>query len=273
MNSFLTDIIANILGNIFAWFILGILTLYIVKRRSQAKFERFFGLVYRRKVIVYLSNLWDPSKTTINKPLGSIISWQEFQATQTISRLFGVSPFSIPELVRGFVDAFFIGRRVEIEVNVSSMDDGFDDTNNLIVVGATTKNRVRRVYARKNAIHVIIEEEPINIEDSLIDIHSNPLKDRFEVIMGKHQGDTYQHNGPYELAIIEKLREANRLVFFCLGTTGEGSRAAVEYLARNWEKLWRKHKERSFALCIWFSKKDIRSANPTWDPSAEEEVH
>jgi hypothetical protein len=273
MNSFLMDIIANIIGNVFAWLLLGIATLYFVKQRSKARFERFFGLVYRRKVIVYLSNLWDQSKTTGAKPFGSILSWSEFQASQTISRLFGVSPFSIPELVRGFVDAFFIGRRVEVEVNVSSMDDGFDAHNILIVVGATTKNRVRRVYASRTTIHVIIEGEPIDIERDAIDIHSNPLKDRFEVIAGKRKGEKTQHNGLYELSIVEKVREKNRLIFFCLGTTGEGSRAAVEYLARNWEEMWKKYKERSFALCLWFDKKDIRSPNPTWEPSESDEVH
>src|SRR5437764_15204794 len=118
MNSFLNDIIANTIGNVFAWLVLGIVTLYFVKQRSQARFASFFGLTHRRKVIVYLSNLWDPTKTTVNKPWGSIVSGQEFQASQTISRLFGVSPFSLPELVRGFVDAFFIGRRVEIEIQV-----------------------------------------------------------------------------------------------------------------------------------------------------------
>jgi hypothetical protein len=273
MQSILIDIITNIAGNIFAWLFLGTATLYIVKQRSKARFETFFGLVHRRKVIVYLSNLWDQSKTTTDRPWGSIVSGQELQGSQTISRLFGISPFSIPELVRGFVDAFFIGRRVGVDIVVSPMDGVFDTNNNLIVVGATTKNSVRRAYAHKKALHVIIEGEP-KIDDQ-IDIHSNKLQDNFRVVSGKRDGDTPHRSGSYELVVVEKVREKNRVIFFCMGTTEYGSRAAVEYLARNWEKLWGQHKERSFARCLWFLQRDIRNPPPSWEwePADWEDVH
>ena len=273
MNSLVWDVVANVLGNIFAWLFLGILTLLIVRRRTRIRFESFFGLKNGKKVIVYLSNLWDPKRAKADKPWGSIVAGQEFQASQVVSRLFGVSPFSLPEIVRGFVDAFWIVKRIEIELTVSPVDTSFDNSNNLIVVGSTQKNTVRRAYARKNALHVIIDGEPIKLDDNQINIHMNPLMERFKVLSGPRAGDIPTRKGEYELAIIEKVREQKRVAFFCVGTTGYGSRAAIEYLARNWENLWETHKDHSFARCLWFPQKDIRGEYPNWDAVEYEDVH
>lgn len=273
MNSLVWDIVSNVLGNIFAWLFLGIIILFFVRRRTRIRFESFFGLKNGKKVVVYLSNLWDPKRAGADKPWGSIVAGQEFQASQVVSRLFGVSPFSLPEIVRGFVDAFWIVRKIDIELTVSPMDDEFDKSDNLIVVGATQKNMVRRIYARKNALHLIIDGEPFKMSDEKINIHINPLMEQFKVLTGPRAGDTPKRSGQYELALIEKVREQKRVVFFCTGATGYGSRAAIEYLARNWEKLWETHKDHSFARCLWFPKKDIRGEYPNWDAVEYEDVH
>lgn len=273
MDSLVWDVAANVLGNIFAWLLLGVATLLLVRHRARTKFDSFFGLKNGRKVIVYLSNLWDPKRAKADKPWGSIVAGQEFQASQAVSRLFGVSPFSLPEIVRGFVDAFWLVGKVGIELTVSPVDAGFDASNNLIVVGSAQKNTVRRAYARRNALHVIIDGEPIHLNDNKINIQTNPLMDQFKVLSGARAGDTPTRNGDYELAIIEKVREQNRVAFFCVGATGYGSRAAIEYLARNWEDLWSTHKDHSFARCLWFPKKDIRGELPNWDAVEYEDVH
>jgi hypothetical protein len=272
VQSLLVDLITNILGNIFTWLFFGVVTLSIVRHRSQTEFETFFGLTHRKRVVVYLSNLWDPAQTTVNEPWGSVVAGQEFQASQTISRLFGVSPFSLPELVRGFVDAFWISRRVGVDLTVSPMNGGIDANNNLIVVGSTLKNKVRRIYARKNVLHAIIDGEPIDIADDKINIHTNPLMPQFRVICGTRTGDTTHRTGEYELAIVEKVRDHDRVIFFCLGTTGCGSRAAVEYLARNWETLWKEKKDRRFTRCLWFLRQNIHGQSPSWEPADYEDI-
>ena len=266
------NVIANVIANIFVWLFVGSITLYLSSRNSQIRFLKFFGLTKRKKVRIYFSNLWDPIKTTGNKPWGSILSGREFEASQTLSRLFGSSPFSIPEIVRGFVDAFLIGRKCEVVLEVSPMDDNFDKNNNLIVIGSTLKNRIRRYYKQKGCVHVIVDGEP-SVTDE-IDIHSNKLSDHFLVLLGERKDDEPKRSGEYELAIIEKIREQNRVIFFCLGRTGFGTRAATEYLARNWRDMWRTHQDRCFARCLWFPKQDSRNASVVdWEPIFYEDIH
>lgn len=261
METFLIDIVVNFLGNVVTWLVLGLVTMYIISHKTQASFREFFGLEKKKKMVVYLSNLWDPSRTSGHEPWGSILAGKEFQAVKSISKLFGTSPFSLPEMVRGFVDTFWIGKQIELTFEVSPMDDEFDRINNLIVLGATTKNRVRRNYAKDKALHVIIEGEPLG--DDQIDIHSNPLSNNFKILQGHFEGEPLKHEGQFELAIIEKRRERERVVFFCIGTTAAGSRAAAEYLAINWQRLWQEQGNRSFALCLWFQQKDV--SNPPSD--------
>ena len=271
MSTIARETIINIVGNILAWLLLGLITLYLTSRNSQTRFIRFFGLSQRKKVKIYFSNLWDLSTTTANKPWGSILAGREFEASQTLSRLFGSSPFSIPEIVRGFVDAFWIGRKCELILEVSPMDEKHDKNNNLIVIGSALKNRVRRNYIQNGCVHVIIDGEPLT--DTNINIHSNTLSDQFLVITGERKGDKPERGSEYELGIIEKISEQNRVIFFCLGKTGYGTRAAAEYLARNWQDLWRTHKNQCFARCLWFQKQSSNTPVVDWEPIYHEDVY
>ena len=231
MSTIARETIINIVGNILAWLLLGLITLYLTSRNSQTRFIRFFGLSQRKKVKIYFSNLWDLSTTTANKPWGSILAGREFEASH----------------------------------------EKHDKNNNLIVIGSALKNRVRRNYIQNGCVHVIIDGEPLT--DTNINIHSNTLSDQFLVITGERKGDKPERGSEYELGIIEKISEQNRVIFFCLGKTGYGTRAAAEYLARNWQDLWRTHKNQCFARCLWFQKQSSNTPVVDWEPIYHEDVY
>lgn len=272
MSKIILEIAINVIATVFAWVVIGLFTLYLTSIWSRKRFLKFFGLTKRKKVLVYFSNLWDPNSAKMDRPSGTILSGHEFQASQTLGRLFGSSPFSMPDLVRGFVDAFWIGRKCEVFYDVSPMDDQYDRNNNLIVVGSTLKNLIRRIYMQKDCIHVVIEGEP-KFNDK-IDIHSNQLSNQFLILLGERKGEKISRIGEYELGIIEKIREPNRTIFFCLGRTGYGTRAVAEYFARNWQAMWRDHQDRCFARCLWFPKHDPNKGTfVDWEPIYHEDVY
>lgn len=274
MKSFLIDVLANTVGNLFAWLLLGLVTLYFIRKRSQAKFEAFFGLAGRRHVVVYLSNLWDASLAPPGRLPGSILSGPEFRASQAVSRLFGVSPFSLPELVRGFVDAFFIGRKVEVFIEVCPAGGEIQTGCNVIVVGSTVNNTIRRAQVSKAVGHALVEGEMDYLDGGAAENRPRQLGPRFQVIAGQRKGEVLTHSGDFELVIVEKTMVQNgRVIFFCLGVSGQGSRAAVEYLTRNWGKIEKKYENGSFCRCLWFSKADIGKDAPSWEPVYFDDVY
>lgn len=58
------------------------------------------------------------------------------------------------------------------------------------------------------------------------------------------------------LAIVEKCHDPDRgtTVFFCLGSRGDGSWAATEYLCRNWKRLTREFGDGPFVVCLGFPR-------------------
>lgn len=54
--------------------------------------------------------------------------------------------------------------------------------------------------------------------------------------------------------MVEKIHDTARgtTVVFCLGRRGDTTRAATEYLARNWRSLQREFGDRPFALGLGF---------------------
>ncbi len=255
MNDIVSDLFVNILANIIFWLGLGLLFRYVVISRARTEFLRFFGLETNKRLVVYLSNLWLPSITL--KPWGCILSGQEFRVTKTVSSLFGSAPLNFPEQVKGLVDTFWIGKSLDVSIEVSSVGEHFDLACNMIVVGTSTKNSVRRYYLNRNMVYVTIAGEPTNSPTDK-DILANPLEPRFVIMKGKQTGETVQRKGKYNLAVVERIRdeEDRTIVFMCTGLRGDSSWAATEYLARNWRKLYRKFGDKEFACCLWFSDAD-----------------
>lgn len=245
-------LLINIAANLIFWLALGLVFRYFVVGKTNARFLKFFGLENSRKLTVYLSNLWLP--TMPKKSGGCIISGDEFKATKTINSLFGSAPYRLADLARGLVDSFWIGKKIEVDIQVSPMDSTYDLKDNMIVVGAATKNSIRRYYVHHNMVSVIIAGES---PDPIEDVHVNPLKQHFIVKKGKESG-TLPGPENCNLAIIEKVYDEDhgRVVFMCVGLRGDTSWAATEYLKRHWNDLFKVFGNKNFACCLWFLDTD-----------------
>jgi hypothetical protein len=248
----LLDIATNVIANIVFWIGLGLIVA-VLARIAQRRFRGFFGLRANQQLIVCLSNLWTTATST--RPRGYTVSLHELRASETITRLFGSASFRLPDLVRGLVDAIYLGgHRYDFHstVSPSATDDpkhfaGLD--SNLIVLGAAARNRIRELYLDENLVSLrVANEQP---ED---DPHQMPSEEHYvEVLTGPDLGRRITSDS-LEIAVVEKVHDTVRgtTVIFCLGRRGDATWAATEYLARNWRTLQREFGDGPFAVCLGF---------------------
>jgi len=244
--NFLENLISNLLANVVFWLATG-LVVWLSIRITRARFLKFFGLTTRRTLVVYLSNLWQPHS---EKPYTCTISGQEFRVVKVFYGSFGSPRFRFPDLVQGLVDSFWAGDKLKTNIEVSpSTQDSLDLTNNMIVVGGTPKNSVRRYYFGKRLLYLMIDGEDVEPPPSVFD---RPLTSRVRVLKGHREGEVIE--GEYNFAVVEKVCDEtyDTTVFMCAGYRGDSSWAATEYLLRHWRDLYREFGNQGFALCLGF---------------------
>ncbi|WP_336158713.1 hypothetical protein [Amycolatopsis sp. VC5-11] len=252
----LLDIATNVIANIVFWIGLGLAAAGMV-RIGQHRFRTFFGLRANPHLIVCLSNLWNT--TTSTRPRGYSVSLHELRASEAITRLFGSASFRLPDLVRGLVDAIYLGgHKYDFQTTVSPAvtDDPQHFTGlggNLIVVGAATRNRIRKLYLDENLVTLRLSNERPDADPHQL----QPEAGYAEVLNGPDLGERVASDAT-TLAVVEKVRDAVRgtTVIFCLGCRGDTTWAAAEYLARNWRLLRREFGDEPFAVCLAFRKLD-----------------
>jgi len=99
---FLPEIAANFIANVIFWLLIGGIAWLTYRLTLQRKFESLFGLENENALVIYLSNLWDPSMTM--RPWGEIIAGNELHAASEIQGVItGLAP-RFPALVRGLAE-------------------------------------------------------------------------------------------------------------------------------------------------------------------------
>lgn len=248
----ISDVLTNVIANFVFWIGLGLIVAFLV-RIAQRRFRRFFGLTSNPNLAACLSNLW--SNEVSARPRGYAVSLHELRASEAITRLFGSASFRLPDVVRGLVDAIYLGDKsytFRISVSPAATDrlhDFEDLEGNLVVVGGASKNRIRQLYVEENLVGMRLSEESPGAG-----VHQLPPGERFaEVLAGADSGRRII-SASLEVAIVEKARDDTRgtTVFFCLGRRGDTTWAATEYLARNWRSLRREFGDAPFAVCLGF---------------------
>lgn len=248
----LADIASNVIANIVFWIGLGLAAAATV-RVAQRRFRRFFGLDTNQQLVVCLSNLW--SRSTSTRARGYSVSLHELRASEAVTRLFGSASFRLPDIVRGLVDAIYLGgHRYDFHntVSPSATDDPkqfAELSSNLIVVGAAARNSIRKLYLDENLVSLCLSSE---LPDSAP--HHQPPEQRFVEVLGGADVGRRITSETLELAVVERARDAARgtTVVFCLGRRGDTTWAATEFLVRNWRSLEREFGDRPFALCLGF---------------------
>lgn len=245
MASFWLDIFTNLAANFLFWLILGVL-FFFGSLAVENRMVRFFGLSRERRVLLLLSNLAGPQADGKTR---YYMSPHEFQATQSVNRLFGGAPLRLPELVRGLVDGVWLRRRVQCRVEVSEPNSSTADQINLagscIVVGGAARNALRR-YALDNAVvraTLAGEAHPVQPVPA--------VGDEVTATIRLPDGNLQEITARKNLAVIEKVNQPDGYVnFFCHGVRADTSWIAVEYLVRNWKDLYKRFGSRDFVVVI-----------------------
>jgi hypothetical protein len=243
---FLVGLASNIAANVIFWLLLGIV-FWAVSTVVSRRFSRFFGLDHVRSIAVYLSNLWNPAASRRDK--GYTISLHELRAAQSVDQLFASAPLRLPELVRGLVDAVWLRHQVQCAVDVSPPGaEGADLSRNLVVVGSSARNSVRAWYLRSGVPSALLEGE---LDAASGRPGTGPARSISVLRNGRRSDVTMEDTS---LAVVEKCHDPDRgtTVFFCLGSRGDTTWAATEYLVRNWKRLAREFGDGSFVVCLGF---------------------
>ncbi|WP_378673080.1 hypothetical protein [Nocardia sp. GCM10030253] len=207
---------------------------------------RFFGLGNSRRVQVYLSNAAEHTPRSDGRPRLAL-AFHEFQAIQSVNKLFGAAPLRLPELARGLVDGIWLRRPIRHLAEVSPpTTDGAQLSDSCIVVGSSARNSIRRYGVDRQLVKATLEAEQRPGEPWYA------AGDEVTVAV-RLDGDNVQHiRARKNLAVIEKVHRSSEDVanFFCVGVRGDSSWAAVEYLVRNWKHLAAEFGDRDFVIIL-----------------------
>ncbi|MGY5309599.1 hypothetical protein [Nocardia gipuzkoensis] len=242
---FLLEVSTNLVANLAFWLALGV-GFVVAGRTVERRLIRFFGLRNRRRMQVYLSNAANPTPRADGRPRLAL-AFHEFQAIESVNKLFGTAPLRLPELARGLVDGMWSRRPISFQVEVSpTSTDGAHLSDSCVVIGSSARNSIRRYAVDHKMVKATLEAE--NRSDGPWYTAGDEV-----TIAVRLDGDNVQHiTATKNLAVIEKVHGSDGDVanFFCVGVRGDSSWAAVEYLVRNWKSLAREFSDRDFIIVL-----------------------
>jgi hypothetical protein len=248
----ISDIAANIVADILFWIVGGIGVMIWLRTTTIRRFRAFFGLDKNPHLVIYLSNMTiegAPKSATSGADSGGYetrpnrsIALEEHWAAQSILRLFASAPARVPGLVRGLVDEFLLPcpTKVMTEISPGTLD-GMPATN-IITIGSDKHNSVTRYCLRL---------------DPYLELDK---KNRcVQVLKGPNKGQVLRRDTTGSLAVLERIRVADGgpVIFCCVGEHSVSSWQIAEYLAYNWQYLYKQWGDSSFALCFQYGDPDI----------------
>lgn len=247
MPAWVIDILINIAANFIFWLGGGSIVWFLLSRKRR-RLHRFFGIRKRNPLVVYLSSLIIEPNTiksregVVSSYTGLAISDYEFQVIPQLTTLFTSTRLvDIPDMFSGFIDSLWLVQRPVVDFRLSppTIDDlQFTD---LISVGGTKFNVVTRYYLKTGAPLYVLNET----EDKWI----------IDVKRGKQaQAQTKTEFSKYEVdvGVLLKMRdiENKTTAFIVEGGGVNATRATVEYLVHNWDKLLQRYSDREFGIVL-----------------------
>ncbi|WP_330249753.1 hypothetical protein OG874_25995 [Nocardia sp. NBC_00565] len=243
--SFVLAVATNLVANVAFWLLLG-LGFLVGGRTVERRIVKFFGLGNGRRIQVYLSNVAGPRAD--GRPRMTL-AFHEFQATQSINKLFGAAPLRLPELARGLVDGIWLRRPIRYLVDVSPHTTiGTQLSDSCIVVGSGARNSIRRYSLENRLVKATLVGELGSTQPAYAPDEEVNVSIRLD-------GDDVQHiKARKNVAIIERVNRIGEdaVNFFCVGVRGDSSWAAVEYLVRNWKHLVAEFGDGDFVIVLGF---------------------
>lgn len=245
MTELLLDVLSNIVANLLFWVILGVV-FWSVSKAGRRRFVTFFGFRAQSTIDIYVSNKWDP--VTSERPKGFSLALHESMAAQAAARLIQSSQLRAPEIVRGLIDGIWLNSALNSTTIVTPAVGEVSPHvgGPAVVIGSAVRNSLRRLYIGAELPRAALSYERTPAPADNWDTGASSIEIRHR------SGDRHVVNADMQLMIIEKVRDTERgaVLFFCLGSRGDTSWLAVEYLCRNWKILEREFGVNDFVVCL-----------------------
>ena len=244
MREAVVNIIVNVISTVLVWFLIAVVVIIVLGRRRR-KLRRFFGLSDRQRIVAYLSSMpIDPASMEDRQGIrgshrGIVLPNVEFRCVAPLMAVFS-SRWSdcIADFLVTMAGIYNL-RKPEIDFAASPLIEAEIRPVTTIAVGSIKFNTVTRYYLRTLAPFF----------DFYYD-HDNDLCVR--VSRGARVADAVHRDREYDIAVLQRLWDAeNRMFVFLAGGLGaNGSRAAVEFLVKNWSALADGYEEGEFGICL-----------------------
>lgn len=234
----LVDLATNVLGNLVFWVLVGFAA-FTSSRVLQRRVYAFFGVPRGGRITVIVSNAWRRGPTSETSQ-GYALSLHELRGWQTVEAFFGSAPLRLPEVARGLVDAVWLREQIRTELVVSAPQPQVTGGTE-ILIGSARRNGARRAHLEAGRTRAWLDAE----------IQGPPMSAVNRVHVSR-AGRTQTIETDLQIAVLERYVDAatGRTIFFCHANRADGSRIAVEHLARHWKQLSARHGERPFVVLL-----------------------
>jgi len=216
---------------------------------SQAR--KFFGAGKLNEINIYIS-VHEDKQTTTRK----VVTVEEYEAAdylrRTINRRLKDSVFGrIAEFLTGLLG--FEPKIPETKIVADAFED-IELTGGAFVIGGPVRNEVTREALEKGKSWISYNEE----------------KQKFQIVKGRRKGEFVDHSE--KLSIVEKVKIDGRNFILAYGFGEMHTRAAVEYLAEKWRKLFKEFGTDAFAICLLPDDKGGLFISNRYSKSTKEET-
>lgn len=254
-----SGVVENIAANVITasiFTVLGATAFIWLSVTQRRRLFRFFGVGRGTlDVRMYLSRLQvKPGGTSGTEPItkgyvGPAIVKMEYDAGLLLVDLFQPRALAlIPDVLRDLLSTLFATlSEVNTEIEVAPNPEDFAEDRHL----------AQPLVTCGSAIYNSVSAHFLNRERSFYYFEKNAAGLR--VLRARDPNapdlDVAGRSGGHELACIQRLREptSDSIVFVCAGLGSGATYGSVEYLVRNWRRLWRRYGDTEFGICLSFA--------------------
>lgn len=257
------SVLCSIMAAIVFWVILGVG--YDKFNIGIKVFKHFFNCSKTNNIQILFSNTIGYAKNGEKKYEieDGLCSFAEICSINSINEILSKHPNKSFDIARGLIDSIWELSMPSIRTGIAEYSDNkaqceipksiLEHTDSIIIVGSTNKNFHRRYYyTKKKLIMKFPWEFSIHNQNEFCEedkLNQNSIYNRVLV-----NNKLFSFIGEYNIAIIEKIHiEEGKTVFFCAGVRADDSLMAIEYLFKNWERLYTTFDSKSrygFGVCI-----------------------
>ncbi|HEY7781836.1 MAG TPA: hypothetical protein VIC85_16715 [Ktedonobacterales bacterium] len=254
-----SGVVENIAANLITasiFTVLGASAFVWLSVTQRRRLFRFFGVGRGTlDVRMYLSRLQiQPGGASGTEPItngyvGPAIVKMDYDAGLLLVELFQPRALAlIPDVLRDLLSTLFISlAEVDAHIEVAPTPEDFAEDRHL----------TQPLVACGGAIYNVISSHYLNQERSFYYFAKNAAGHRVMRARDPQAPDleALGRSRGHELACIQRLREptSDSIVFVCAGLGSGATYGSVEYLVRNWRRLWHRYGDAEFGICLSFA--------------------